>query len=280
MGFNIGKALYITGDRNAGAVHFYKEFGSSSISIGSLIDSTTSKYTDTQLGAGILLGSGVGYPFIEVGYETYNSTTGAKSSPLIRLITSAVTSTSGASIELGANRFVLTGQGNSRIKGIGTVDAVPANKRILYGNDSNSDNDNLVWGPVPTGGGGSANISLETSLAQNLLGYNSSTGVMSLDTQAPNTIFAGPSSGSTSADPSFRTLVNADIPSTFVRSVNNSVTGLTFSISNQVLSVSGSVGSTNGTYINPSNQTTTNKITFSGEPPGIGRTNGDIHFVL
>ena len=250
-------AISITPDVGGGQILFARGAGVD----GAVFSTYGSKYADSASGSGIAIGSPSGYPFIEVGSDISGN-------PKISLYTK-----SSKGIEIRENNFIFWGGDASRIRGIGTVDAVPANKKILYGGDStpSSSNDNLVWGPVPTGGGGAANISLEDSLAQNLLGYNQSTGALSLDAQGANLVFAGPTSGTATADPSFRKLVAADLPI----AAGTGIT-LTTDVNNKMrIDSTSSAGYSNGTNVG-----NINKITYSGSAPQSGRTNGDIHFVL
>lgn len=250
-------AISITPDVGGGQILFARGAGVD----GAVFSTYGSKYADSAYGSGIAIGSPSGYPFIEVGSDISGS-------PKISLYTK-----SSKGIEIRENNFIFWGGDASRIRGIGTVDAVPANKKILYGGDSTpgSTNDNLVWGPVPTGGGGAANISLEYSLSQNLLGYNQSTGALSLDTQGANLVFAGPKSGTATADPSFRKLVAADLPI---------AAGTGISLSTDVDDKMRITSTSSAGYSNGTNVGNINKITYSGSAPQGGRTNGDIHFVL
>jgi hypothetical protein len=50
-----------------------------------LFDSGQSKVADTFSGAGIVMGDPLAFPFIEVGWDSFNSTTGARSGPRVRM---------------------------------------------------------------------------------------------------------------------------------------------------------------------------------------------------
>lgn len=257
-------AIQITPDVGGGQILFLRGTASD----GALFSTYGSKFADSSSGAGVALGNPVGYPFLEVGW-----TDTGRTSPKVSIYSQA-----NVGLELRSSNFILRGGVASRIRGIGTTNSIPAGKRILYGNDVDSTNDELIWGPVPEGGGG-ANISLTTTLSTNLLSYNSTTGVLGLPVRAANLVFAGPSSGADD-NPSFRSLVADDLPASFVNSVGtNTINGLSLVRSGRTISLSGSITSA-AAYTNGTAPGTANKITYSGSPPLSGRTNGDIHFVL
>ena len=101
-----------------------------------------------------------------------------------------------------------------------------------------SDGANFSWAAVGTGGGGGSgtvtSVSLTLPSIFNVSGSpvtSSGTLSASLATQAANSVFAGPGSGS-AASPTFRSLVNADLPSDVVFNALNSGQILVGNVSN------------------------------------------------
>lgn len=139
MGFN-GNKLFLTDGYGGGIVAFSN---GSSIAYGSIGPSNGTKFSGLEGGNGIIIGM-PGYPSIEIGKDPSGNNK--------ILMYSALD----VGLELRPSSFILRGGPGSRIRRIGVTDTVPAGKRILYGNDVSSTNDELIWGPVPSGGGGAS----------------------------------------------------------------------------------------------------------------------------
>jgi hypothetical protein len=261
MGLKVGQSIFITGDLNNGNISLLRNRNGINDFVGGIIDSKTSKYADTSSGIGMLIGLSTGFPFVEVGYDTYNTSTGARTGPRIRLMGSST-----AYVTINASNFGLVGGPSSFID---VPDGTAPDKYLTKKNGY------LIWAPPPSGGSGTTTtLELGPNLASNLLGLSLSESeyTLTLDGQDANLVFAGPTSGATTA-PTFRSLISNDIIGALTAG-----TGITFTNSNNKITISSTAatGYTNG--IAPG---TANKITYSNAaPPGTGRTNGDIHFVL
>ena len=86
-GLRIGDRIFISSNSLSGSVQFFRPIVNSpgASTIGALYDSGQSKVADTSSGAGIIMGNPSGFPFMEVGWDTFNNTTGAVSAPRIRI---------------------------------------------------------------------------------------------------------------------------------------------------------------------------------------------------
>jgi hypothetical protein len=255
MGIKVGTSIFITGDTNNGAMHLYRQRGAVNDTIGSIIDSKNSKYADTSSGIGMLVGLSTGFPFVEVGYDTYNTSTGARTGPRIRLMGSST-----AYVTVNASNFGLVGGPSSFID---VPDGTAPDKYLTKKNGY------LIWAPPPSGGGGSTTLTLGTEAERILSLATTATGYR-IDAQGgktPNTFYVADAGGYGS----FRNIKNTDLPI-------SAGTGIVFTNSgdNYIISSTATTGYTNG--IAPG---TANKITYSNSgPAGTGRTEGDIHFVL
>jgi hypothetical protein len=99
--------------------------------------------------------------------------------------------------------------------------------RVLQTDGSN----NLSWATVGTGSVTSIGLSLPSSIfsVTNTPVTTSGTITATLATQSPNTVLAGPSSGTTSATPTFRQIVAADITGTLTQSTTGNAATATSS---------------------------------------------------
>jgi hypothetical protein len=85
-GLRIGDRVLLTSSLSSGSIQFLRPIaGNNGSTIGALFDSGQSKLTDTNSGAGIVMGNPNGYPFIEVGWDAFNATTGDKTGPRVRM---------------------------------------------------------------------------------------------------------------------------------------------------------------------------------------------------
>lgn len=85
----VGERISITGTQSKGSIQFFMPAPLTSegyVNIGGIFDSDQSKEADTNSGVGIVIGnpSDNVYPFIEVGYNAINFTTGELTGPRIR----------------------------------------------------------------------------------------------------------------------------------------------------------------------------------------------------
>lgn len=86
-GIRIGDRIFISSNSLSGSVQFFRPIVNSpgTSTIGALYDSGQSKVADTNSGAGIIMGNPSGFPFVEVGWDIFNNTSGAVSSPRLRM---------------------------------------------------------------------------------------------------------------------------------------------------------------------------------------------------
>lgn len=254
------RGIAISPSTNYGQILWYKD--SATVPLGGIFSLEGTKYG--VLSSGIGIGNSSGYPFIEVGYELLNG----QNIPKIIISAGENSLEEVMGLEIREKNFILRGGDASRIKGIPVNTSQPANKKVLYGDDDQ----NLEWGPAPTGTGGGGDLKLSTAL-DTVLQYNSSTSTLSLDQQSANTVFAGHKISGTTAVPTFRGLVAADLPIAAGTGISLS----TDADDKMRITSTSSAGYSNGTNVG-----NINKITYSNTVPSTapGRTNGDIHFTL
>jgi hypothetical protein len=151
----VGDRIFISSTAQSGSMQFFRPIVNSpgSATIGALYDSGQSKVADTNSGAGIIMGNPSGLPFIEVGWDAFNSTTGATSGPRVRMraANSSITDDifsglTGPQISINASNIGFHAGPASYFAGI-PVDTGTANKFLGRTNGGY-----LRWYDAPTGG--------------------------------------------------------------------------------------------------------------------------------